>query len=102
MNLRSSMICAAIGLLMILSGFLLERVKVSLNFIIEKSLTEPDYDRWSETERSVFIHSQKRDLPYDYFHSHVDFEFLFAFPASELKQMKWLWGVALPTRPMLH
>jgi hypothetical protein len=90
MKFRSYMLCTVIGCVMISSGFLLERLKVSINFILEKSINEPNYVNWSDAERSVFIHSKKRDLPYDYFHSHLDFDFLFLLSPSQLKQAKWV------------
>lgn len=90
MNFRSLLHLLILAFTMILGGFFLERSKVSMNFILENSRSEPRYDSWSFSERSDFVASKRRDLPYDYYHSHIDFDFFFTMTTSQLSQFKWV------------
>jgi hypothetical protein len=77
------------GIVLIAAGFMLEKVKVSLNFVIEYSAKIPDYNEMDALEREACVESFRRNNPSDYFHSHEPFEYFFRLKSDELIWVKW-------------
>jgi len=77
------------AVVMIMAGFALENVKVSLNFIIEFSGRIPEYDSLNPQEREVELAVYRRNSPSDYYHSHKPLSFFHSFKRSDLVVLKW-------------
>ncbi|MFM9986909.1 MAG: hypothetical protein ACKVOK_16835 [Flavobacteriales bacterium] len=71
-------------------GFMLEMVKVNLNYILEFSQRIPGYNELSATERENSLEAIAIDAPYDYYHNHRKIQYLYTCSQSRLNLLKWL------------
>ncbi len=71
-------------------GFLLEMVKVNINYILEFSQHIPAYNEISPTEREKNLNAIAIDAPYDYYHNHRKINYLYNFTQPRLNLLKWL------------
>lgn len=89
MTKNSPLLIIVITISMIAAGFALEKLKVSINFVIEFSGKLSNYDQISPTERENELASFRRNSPSDYYHSHNPIELFYAFNRGELVWVKW-------------
>jgi len=83
----------AIGLLFIVSiafGFVQERVKVNINFILEKSSTIPNFYTLSSEDREQALSNLKQKGNFDYYYSHESISFLYTLSQPSLNKLKWI------------
>ncbi len=80
-------------LVAVLFGFVLEMVKVNINYVLETSAKIPDYFSYSLDDRKSKMDALKIEAPYDYYHNHRRIEKLFSMSQSQLENLKW--GITL-------
>lgn len=81
-------ILLVVGILLI--GFVQERVKVNINFIIEKSQEIPNFFNLSPVQRMEILTPLKKQGSFDYYYSHGNIPLLYTMSLTQLKGLKWL------------
>jgi hypothetical protein len=76
-------------LVSIVSGFYQEKLKISINYILEQGGRYPDFDRLNPEEKQKVIESARADAPFDYYHNHETITALYRFDAQDLAGLKW-------------
>ena len=71
-------------------GFLLEMVKVNINYILEFSEHIPGYNQLTPLQRESGLNALSIDAPYDYYHNHRKIGQLNALTQQELNKLKWI------------
>jgi hypothetical protein len=77
-------------LLTIAIGFLVEWIKINVNFNIEQGASYPGFFELSPSQRAIVIEELKSGNPYDYYHSHYALKVLNYLSLKELKLLKWV------------
>lgn len=80
-----SLILLAVGI-----GFFQERLKVSINFTLEKGESITDFYSLSPEQRTEALARIKSNNPFDYYQSHDSVNVLNYFSRSQLKAFKWV------------
>lgn len=76
-------------ILAVITGFVQERLKVNVNYLIENGdKMNGFFDQSAETKRE-WLEFSKIDAPYDYYHNHGRLEFLLNFSRKQLTILKW-------------
>jgi hypothetical protein len=97
MNQRHFKIAALI-IAAIVFGFLLEMVKVNVNYLLETSAKIPGYYASNTEERKALLEQVKINAPYDYYHNHKRIDTLISLSQGQLEKLKWvvtLLGIAV-------
>ncbi len=89
-NYKRNFRIAMLLIVAIVLGFVLEMIKVNINYLLDTSTKFPTYIMANAKERQAMIESQKMYIPYDYYHNHQQLNFLFAFSNTDLQKIKWL------------
>jgi|LauGreDrversion4_2_1035121.scaffolds.fasta_scaffold33911_4 hypothetical protein len=84
----AKVILLVIGILLI--GFMQERVKVNINFILEKSTNFPNFFNLPAEQRIEVLAPLKKQGNFDYYYSHGNIQFLYTMDLTQLKALKWL------------
>ena len=71
-------------------GFFQEKIKISVNYLIEQGSAIPGFDSLSSAERQQAIEERRIHAPFDYYHNHTTVNWLFRFNSHELAFMKWV------------
>jgi len=71
-------------------GFYQEKVKISVNYLIEYGSVISGFDTMTATERAQAIDQQRIHAPFDYYHNHSTADWLFRFTIRELTVLKWI------------
>jgi hypothetical protein len=70
-------------------GFFQERVKVSVNFILDKSTNVPHFFNLPPEQRIEALAQLKEQGSFDYYYSHGNIKTLYAMSHIQLKVLKW-------------
>ncbi|MFN6379492.1 MAG: hypothetical protein ACK4WD_09460 [Flavobacteriales bacterium] len=81
-------------LITITVGFLVEWIKINVNFNIEQGGAYPHFFELSSDQRALVLEQLKSGNPYDYYHSHYSISLLNHLSLSQLKLLKWIQTVA--------
>ena len=79
------LVLTAIGI-----GFFQERVKVSINFTIEKGDKIENFYNLTAAERVLALQSIKNNNPFDYYQSHDSINVLNHLSRAQLRGAKWI------------
>jgi hypothetical protein len=84
----------AIALLMwiliaVVSGFYQEKLKISINYILEQGAKMPGFDSLSPEVKMKYIERARVDAPFDYYHNHRTISWLYELNAKQLSFLKW-------------
>jgi len=71
-------------------GFIQERVKVSVNFILDKSTNVPEFFNLTPEQRIEVLSPLKKQGSFDYYYSHGNIQTLYSMSLVQLKALKWL------------
>ena len=71
-------------------GFLQERIKVNVNFVLEKGSAVPGFFQLSAEQREATLHPIKSKGNFDYYYSHDSLDFVYALNETQLKILKWV------------
>jgi len=77
-------------LITITVGFLVELIKVNVNFNIEQGSKYPGFYELAPDARAEALEKLKMDNPYDYYHSHTSLSWLNYLSLRQLKVLKWI------------
>lgn len=77
-------------LITITFGFLVELIKVNVNFNIEQGVKYPGFFDLDPESRAKTLEELKMDNPYDYYHSHTSIQWMNYLSLRELKALKWV------------
>lgn len=81
---------ALLVLLILFIGFAQERLKVNINFIIEKSVSIPHFFSLTPEERLDALAPIKKQGSFDYYYSHSSIAILYTLDLAQLKILKWI------------
>lgn len=75
--------------LAVISGFYQEKLKVSVNYILEQGQKHPEYYTLDVESRRTFDEQNRLNAPFDYYHNHTTVSWLYRFDEKELSLLKW-------------
>jgi hypothetical protein len=81
---------AALIFVAVIFGFLLEMLKVNVNYLLETSAKIPKYYDAATEERKSLLDQVKIDAPYDYYHNHRRIDALVGLSQGQLEKLKWI------------
>ena len=88
--------------LAVVSGFYQEKLKISVNYILEQGAKMPGFDEQSPDRKKEWIERARVSAPFDYYHNHQTIAWLYRLDARQLSMLKWaitgfflLWFLAL-------
>ncbi|MFN0030644.1 MAG: hypothetical protein ACKVOR_00645 [Flavobacteriales bacterium] len=70
-------------------GFVLEMVKVNINYTLENAAKIPEYYTHSNDERVLLMSEAAIYAPYDYYHNHRVISSLYSLSENQLNKLKW-------------
>ena len=81
-----------LGLLLIalVSGFYQEKLKISINYIIDQGRTIPGFYESTPEQKHRSLELVRVNAPFDYYHNHGTVTWLFGFNQRELSSIKWV------------
>ena len=88
--MKRGLILLALVVLAMLSGFYQEKVKISINYILDQGSQIPGFYNLSPVEKQAQIEQARVNAPFDYYHNHKTISFLYRFDARQLSVMKWV------------
>ena len=91
-------------LLAVVSGFYQEKLKFSINYILDEGSKMPGFFLLSPNEKMEWIEKARVSAPFDYYHNHHTISWLYHFDSKQLSMLKWavtgfflLWFLLLNT-----
>lgn len=88
--MKKSVAVIFLFVLAIASGFYQEKLKISINYILEKGQIFPGYYELTPEKKEEFIRENRIDAPFDYYHNHTTVSWLYRLNQRELSIMKWV------------
>lgn len=88
--LKHWFIAVALLLGVVSCGFLQERIKVNVNFVLEKGGAIPNFFQRPSEERQALLNPIKSKGNFDYYYSHDALPFVYTLNESQLKILKWV------------
>lgn len=88
--MRSAVLLITVLMFAFALGFFQEKVKISVNYLIEQGSSIDGFDSLSSSERQRAIEERRIHAPFDYYHNHTTVSWLFHFNIHELILMKWV------------
>ncbi len=88
--MKRGLILLALVVSAMLSGFYQEKVKISINYILDKGSQIPGFYNLSPVEKQAQIEQARVNAPFDYYHNHKTISLLYRFDARQLSVMKWV------------
>jgi hypothetical protein len=82
-----------IGLLVaaaLILGFYQERLKISINYVIENSQLISGFFEMNEQQRKEAIEMHRVVAPFDYYHNHTTIPWLYRMELHQLAALKWI------------
>jgi hypothetical protein len=89
-SMKRGLILLVLVALAMFSGFYQEKVKISINYILDQGAQMPGFFNLSPAEKQVRIEQARVNAPFDYYHNHKTISFLYRFDARQLSVMKWV------------
>jgi hypothetical protein len=86
---RVSILCLLV-LIGLIAGFYQEKLKISINYILDQSQNFPGFFDASSEQKSAWIEANRFDTPFEYYHNHSTIDWLFELNNKELVLLKWL------------
>ena len=77
-------------LLAIVSGFYQEKLKISINYILDEGAKMPGFDLLPPDEKMEWIEKARVSAPFDYYHNHHTISWLYHFDSKQLSILKWV------------
>lgn len=74
----------------IVSGFYQEKLKISINYILEQGGRYPNFDNLTPYEKQQIIEGSRVNAPFDYYHNHATVTLLYRYNAKKLAALKWV------------
>lgn len=71
-------------------GFLQERIKINVNFVLEKGGSIPGFFQLSPEQRQEVLSPIKSKGNFDYYYSHDSLAFVYTLNETQLKILKWV------------
>jgi hypothetical protein len=80
----------ALTLLMAIAiGFVIENVKVNINYILDKGSAIPNFFDQSPDVKKQWLDGNRIEAPYDYYYNHKRLDVLFLLSDKGLVRLKW-------------
>jgi len=70
-------------------GFYQERLKISVNYVLENGQRIPGFFDETHQERALLIESHRVYAPFDYYHNHTTETWLYKLNLPQLIRLKW-------------
>jgi hypothetical protein len=102
--MKSAITLLMLILLAVVSGFYQEKLKISINYILDEGSKMPGFFLLSPNEKMEWIEKARVSAPFDYYHNHRTISWLYHFDSKQLSMLKWavtgfflLWFLLLNT-----
>lgn len=76
-------------LLAIVSGFYQEKLKISINYILDEGSKMQGFFLLSPNEKMEWTEKARVSAPFDYYHNHRTISWLYHFDSRQLSMLKW-------------
>ena len=76
--------------LAIFSGFYQEKLKISINYIIDEGAKVTDFNTLAPEMKMECIERARVNAPFDYYHNHRTISWLYHFDTRQLSVLKWV------------
>jgi len=86
---RTIFICVLV-LLGLAMGFYQEKLKISINYILDQSSQMPEFFEATPEQKIQWIESNRFDTPFEYYHNHATVDWLYKLNQRELVILKWV------------
>jgi hypothetical protein len=73
----------------LVGGFYQEKLKISINYILDQTEGIPAFFEATPTQKSEWIEANRFDKPFEYYHNHETVEWLYRLNRNELGALKW-------------
>jgi hypothetical protein len=77
-------------LLTVVSGFYQEKLKISINYILDEGAKMPGFDLLAPDAKMQWIEKARVSAPFDYYHNHHTISWLYHFDSKQLSILKWM------------
>jgi hypothetical protein len=88
--MKRSVALSFLFVLAIVSGFYQEKLKISINYILEQGIRYSDFYNLAPEQKQDLLERGRIDAPFDYYHNHKTISWLFNFNERELSLLKWV------------
>jgi hypothetical protein len=75
--------------LVLVSGFYQEKLKISINYIIEQAAKMPGFFEQTPDKKMEWIELARVSAPFDYYHNHQTITWLYQLDSRQLSILKW-------------
>jgi hypothetical protein len=76
--------------LAVFSGFYQEKLKISINYVLDEGAKIPGFDKFSPEMKMERIEQTRILAPFDYYHNHHTITWLYHLDAKQLSVLKWV------------
>jgi hypothetical protein len=80
---------AVLIFLALVSGFYQEKLKISINYILEQGARTPGFFEQTPDVKYEWIEHARVSAPFDYYHNHQTITWLYHFDSRQLLMLKW-------------
>jgi hypothetical protein len=87
--MKRAIILLLLVLLAIFSGFYQEKLKISINYILDEGAKVPGFDALTPEKKMEYIEQARIAAPFDYYHNHSTITWLYRLDAKQLFILKW-------------
>jgi hypothetical protein len=87
--MKRTLLVMLIMVIALISGFYQEKIKISVNYLLERGDQIPGYYNANPEQRQQWIEQTRLDTPFDYYHNHSTVSWLYGYSRSELNFLKW-------------
>ncbi len=74
-------------------GFVQERAKVSINYYLDRSDSEPAFFDFPPERRDAWLNEHAIDAPYDYYYNHARVKWYDELSRKQLELLKWMYAL---------
>jgi hypothetical protein len=87
--MKRTLLVIVVVIIALVSGFYQEKIKISVNYLLERGDQIPGYYEASPEQRQQWVEQTRLDTPFDYYHNHQTVSWLYSCNRSELNILKW-------------
>lgn len=87
--MKKSVILVLIVVCALVVGFYQERIKISVNYVLEYGESIPGFFQMSASQKHEAIEAQRVFAPFDYYHNHSTETWIYNLNQSQLVKLKW-------------
>jgi hypothetical protein len=88
--MKKAFLMALLVLVALVSGFYQEKLKISINYVLDVGVKTPGFFDLSAQEKDHWVEQTRIDASFDYYHNHETIKWLYALDQRGLSAAKWI------------